>query len=111
LAAAAGHGDLRPPARGGAEIEHALSRPEQAEAIVEFDQLERRPRPPALTLRLGDIGIVQLALQPPRRRVAALASRAHANGHVPGSGTASAGHAEGRPCAAPGTDAHRWPKP
>src|SRR6516165_1857203 len=61
-------GDLGPAARRAAEIDDTLAKPQQAKALVELDQLEGGARSVAEPPRFGDIGVVELARQPARRR-------------------------------------------
>ena len=61
----------RPAARRRAEVHHAGARAQHVEAVVELDQLVGGARAQALALGRGDVGVVELALQPARRRHAA----------------------------------------
>src|SRR4029077_7911601 len=74
--------DLAPAAWCRAEIEHDHPWPEEAVFIVHLDQLERRARAIALPLRLLDIGIVKLALQPAGRGDLAALRRAQLHGEL-----------------------------
>ena len=64
--------DLTPAARRRAEVDDADNVPEQAEAFVEFGELERGAAAKAGGLRRLDIGVVQLPFEPAVRRVLAL---------------------------------------
>ena len=59
---------LAPAAGRGAQIEHARAGFEEMVLVVDLGELERGARAQPLALRLGDIGIVELALQPERGR-------------------------------------------
>ena len=65
--------DLAPAAGRGAEIDNALARLEQLVLVVDLDELVGRARPVAFAARLGDVGIVELALEPAGRGRCALA--------------------------------------
>ena len=58
---------------GGAEVDHGHAGLQEAELVVDLQELERGARAIARGLRLGDIGIVELPLQPEFRRQFALA--------------------------------------
>src|SRR5207302_3068476 len=57
-------GDLRPAARGAAEIDEPHPRPQQTKPVVELDQLKGGARSIPKAVRLGDKGIVELAIEP-----------------------------------------------
>ncbi len=73
---------LAPAAGRGAEIHHACAGLEEMKLVVELQQLERRARAIALLLCLGDIRIVELPLQPARRRDGALVGAFHPHGEA-----------------------------
>src|SRR6185312_4662312 len=56
--------DLAPAARRRAEIDDSRSPLQEMKPVVELDQLEGGARAIALALGLGNIGIVELALEP-----------------------------------------------
>ena len=56
--------DLSPSPRRGAQIDDARARPQQPEAVVQLDQLERGARTKAAALGFRDVGIGELPLQP-----------------------------------------------
>src|SRR5262249_13924159 len=56
--------DLRPPARRRAEIDDPLSRREQAEAVIDLDQLVGGAGAIAFGAGAGDVRVVQLPLEP-----------------------------------------------
>ena len=66
-------GDLAPAARRRAEIDDPPARLEELVFLRHLQQLVGGSRAIALALGLGDIGVVELALQPQRRGQAALA--------------------------------------
>src|SRR3546814_16641284 len=55
---------LGPAARRAAEVNHAGAALQKVEAVVELGQLEGGQRAIAALARLGDVGVVELALQP-----------------------------------------------
>src|SRR5205807_9144164 len=57
-------GDLCPAARGTAEIDEPHPRPQQTKPVVELDQLKGGARSIPKAVRLGDKGIVELAIEP-----------------------------------------------
>ena len=57
-------GDLRPAARCGAKVDDFLAGFEQMILVVDLDQLEGGARTIALAPGFGDIGVVELALEP-----------------------------------------------
>ena len=59
--------DLAPPSRCCAEIEHDHARLKEAVSVVNLGELERSARAIAAPLRLLDIRIIELALQPTGR--------------------------------------------
>src|SRR5205814_7323358 len=61
-------GDLAPAAGRAAEIDDPHAGSQQMKALVELDQLESGARAIAEAVRVGDIGIVQLAGEPFGRR-------------------------------------------
>ena len=61
-------GDLGPAAGGRAEVDDPLARGEQAEAVVDLDQLVGGAGAVAFGAGAGDIGVVELALEPAGRR-------------------------------------------
>src|SRR3546814_2526652 len=68
---------LRPAARRDPQIDHRARLFQKAEFLVEFDQLVGGARPITLGLRAPDIGVVELSLQPARRRCGAPPRRLH----------------------------------
>ena len=67
--------DLRPAAGRGAEVDDALARLQQPVFVVDLDQLVGRPRAVALALGAGDVGVVELALEPALRGERCASSR------------------------------------
>ena len=65
--------NLAPAARRGAKIDDALAPFQHLVLVVDLDELVSRARPVAFAARLGDIGIVELALEPAGRGDRALA--------------------------------------
>src|SRR5262249_49959222 len=59
--------DLDPAAGRAAEVDHARARPQEAELVVELQELEGGARAVAALAGLGDIRVVELALQPALR--------------------------------------------
>ena len=59
--------DLRPAAGRGAEIDDALARLQQAVLVVDLEELVGGARAVALALGAGDVGVVELALEPALR--------------------------------------------
>ena len=55
---------LRPPARRDPQIDHALGPADQAEFLVQFDELVCRAAAIAIGLGLLDVGVVQLPFEP-----------------------------------------------
>src|SRR3546814_20729433 len=66
-----------PAARRDPQIDHRARLFQKAEFLVEFDQLVGGARPITLGLRAPDIGVVELSLQPARRRCGAPPRRLH----------------------------------
>src|SRR5690242_8973676 len=60
-------GDLAPAAWRGAQIDHAHAGPEEKVFVVDLGELEGSARAQPPSLRLLDIRIVELALEPSRR--------------------------------------------
>ena len=84
---------LAPAPRGGAQVDAARARAKEKEALVALDELDGGARAVALGARLGDVGVLELAPEPARRReLAALgglqprASAAAARAALTGSG-------------------------
>src|SRR5690606_16065097 len=73
---------LAPPARRDAEVDHAPDALEKPETLVELEQLVRGPAAIAFGLGLLDVGVVELALEPPRRGRRAPASRPDTPVHI-----------------------------
>src|SRR5262249_4432151 len=69
--------DLSPAAGCCPQVDHLCAGLKEAEAVVELDQLESRPRAIAQALRLGDIGIIELAFEPEGGRKAAAMGGLH----------------------------------
>ena len=84
--------DLGPAARRAAEIDDPPARLQQMEAVVELDQLEGGARAVAKAVRLGDIGVVQLAGQPLGRGGLAPARLSDANRELPAAAASDARH-------------------
>ena len=85
-------GDLGPPAGGGTKVDDACTRLQEAELIVDLQQLEGGTRPVASLLGLGDVGIVELTLQPALRGDRTAPRRLHPDG-----GPSAGRQASGRP--------------
>src|SRR4029077_16604245 len=79
-----GGGDLGPAARRATEIDDPYARPQQMVALVELDQLEGGARVVPEAVRLGDIGIVQLTVEPFGRGRLAPPRRPDPDGKRPG---------------------------
>src|SRR6056297_1246938 len=62
------HRHLTPATRRAAQIDHPRAWHEKAEFVVKLHDLERRAPAIAFKLRALDIGVIQLPLQPARRR-------------------------------------------
>ena len=60
-------GDGGPAARRRAEIDHPLAGAEKTEALIDLDELEGGARTKAEALGLGDVGVVELTLEPAGR--------------------------------------------
>ena len=85
--------DLSPAARRCTEIKNPGVAVEKLEPVIQFQQLERRPRPPTLLLRRGDVGVVQLPPQPfGGRRTALLGGFNVHRQFAPGWGRTTLGH-------------------
>ena len=80
--AAVARGHLQPAARGAAEVDDPLARIEELQLVVNLEQLVGRSPAVAVPLGGGDVGVVQLPLQPARRRVLPPARRLHPYGEI-----------------------------
>ena len=105
-AALAGRGTLDrhlgPAARRGAQVDHASAAGQEMEAVVELDELEGGARAITQAPRLGDVGVVELTLQPAGGGDLAPLGRLHALARPPCAGLRR------RPAAVPAHACRTW---